>query len=247
MNRLVLVCLALPLGACAQTATIRELGHPAFEPVVGAETRFELLDGAQKGELLAYPDTVRMEEDHRWIFGAIPTGTADHVLLEIRAAARPPSGLPLAKLAAAIYPLTLAQAAEFSRTGALPAPESPVAFEWTSEHETLPNDQRVMILNLRVPRAALPPDADRLAATILAQLEDGWVHVRFYQTGVPVPQTDPTEQAPATEPPADQAPAAEPPAGEPPAGEPPAGEPPVDEPAPAEEAPPADGSDEAPR
>lgn len=207
MNRLVLLCLALPLSACAQTGTIRELGHPAFEPVVGVDTQFELMEPTQKGELVAFTDDVRMDADHRWVFGAIPTGTTEHVLLEVRAASRPPSGLPLAKVAVAVYPLTLAQAAEFSRTGKLPAPESPLAFESTSELQTLPNDQQVMIVNVKIPRSALPPDTERLAATILAQLEDGWIHARFYQTGIPVPQDQPTEPPlELTPPPAEDAP-----------------------------------------
>lgn len=204
---LVLLCLALPLGACAQTGTIRELGHPAFESVVGADTQFELMEPSQRGELVAFTDDVRMDADHRWIFGAIPTGTTDDVLLQVRAASRPPSGLPLTKLAVAVFPLTFAQANEFSRTGKLPAPESPLAFESTGELQTLPNDQQVMILEVKIPRASLPPETERLAATILAQLEDGWIHARFYQTGIPVPQDQPAEEPlEVTPPPSDEAP-----------------------------------------
>lgn len=208
MSRLAgLLFLVLPLSACAQTGTIRELGHPAFESVVGADTQLELMEGAPKGELVAFTDDVRMDADHRWIFGAIPTGTTDDVLLEVRAASRPPSGLALKTLAVAVFPLTLQQAAEFSRTGKVPAPESPIAFESTSELQTLPNDQQVMIVNVKIARSALPPDTERLAATVLAQLEDGFVHARFYQTGVPVPQDQPNEPPlEVTPPPAEEAP-----------------------------------------
>ena len=58
--RLLLAGLLLTAAGCAgPTATIRELGHPVFEPVVGASSRFARAEKQRLGGLDAYqPDEV---------------------------------------------------------------------------------------------------------------------------------------------------------------------------------------------
>lgn len=220
MNRaLALAPLLLSLSACAaETYTIRELGHPQFEQVVGADTRFERVPEPQRGQLDAFPERADREGDHRFLHAIVPIGTEEDVYLEVRAARRPPTGLPLQSLTVAVYALDGRQAEAFGATGALPAAEEPITVVTTRE-----KDDGILALLVRLPRAAIPEGTERLAFPILVQFEDGWIHLLFYRTGVPaaVREIDPSElglpPGDGTPPPGD----ATPPPGEvpPPAGD----------------------------
>ncbi|MCO5166814.1 MAG: hypothetical protein M9894_10670 [Planctomycetes bacterium] len=192
MNRaLALAPLLLSLSACAaETYTIRELGHPQFEQVVGAEARFQRVPEPQRGQLDAFPERADLEGDHRFLHTIIPMGTEEDVYLDVRAARRPPTGLPLESLTVAVYALDARQAEAFGVAGQLPAPEQPITVVTTREKE-----EGVLALLVRLPRSAIPEGTERLAFPILVQFEDGWIHLLFYRTGVPaaVPTIDPSE------------------------------------------------------
>ena len=89
--------LALLSTGCAQTYTIRDLGHPEFVPLVGAETRYQRADAheseKQKGKIDAFPKD--LEGDHRTSLFFVPDGTEEEIVLTIRIGTKPVTGLPL--------------------------------------------------------------------------------------------------------------------------------------------------------
>lgn len=187
---LLLVPLLLPLAACAETHTIRQLGHPEFEGVVGAETRFERVGVRQVGQLDAFPETADDEGDHRFMHTIWPSGTEEAVYLDVRAGQRPPTGLPLDSLSVAVYALDAQQAQAFALDGKLPNAEEPITAVTTDEKQ-----DGVLGVLLKLPRAAIPAGTEKLAFPILVQFEDGWIHLLYYQTGIPaaIRELDPEE------------------------------------------------------
>lgn len=180
LRLLVLALLLLPLAACAETHTIRQLGHPEFEGVVGAETRFQRVDARQVGQLDAFPETADEEGDHRFLHTIWPSGTEEAVYLDVRAGPRPPTGLPLDSLSVGVYALTADQAQKFALDGTLPDPERPITAVTTKDKQ-----DGVLGLLVKLPRSAIPEGTQKLAFPILVQFEDGWIHLLYYQTGIP--------------------------------------------------------------
>ena len=172
--------LLLSLSACAETYTIRQLGHPEFEKVVGADAQFERVGTRQVGQLDAFPATADDEGDHRFLHTIWPSGSADAVYLDVRAGQRQPTGLPLRSLTVGVYALDAQQAQTFALDGALPEPEQPLTVVTTQEKQ-----EGVLGVLLELPRAAIPAGTAKLAFPILVQFEDGWIHLLFYQTGIP--------------------------------------------------------------
>lgn len=187
---LLLVPLLLPLAACAETHTIRQLGHPEFEGVVGAETRFERVGVRQVGQLDAFPETADDDGDHRFMHTIWPSGTEEAVFLDVRAGQRPPTGLPLDSLSVAVYALDAQQAQAFAVDGKLPNAEEPITAVTTGEKQ-----DGVLGVLLQLPRSAIPAGTEKLAFPILVQFEDGWIHLLYYQTGIPaaIRELDPEE------------------------------------------------------
>ena len=133
-----LVFLLAPLillvsGCSSQTYSIRELGHPAFESVVGKETAFERADEEQRKGLDAFTSDVQASGDHSFIVSFWPAGSEDKIGLEIRARAK--GKLSLERLAAAVFAVSRKESSTFSLTGALPAPRAPIAFSGESEED----------------------------------------------------------------------------------------------------------------
>jgi hypothetical protein len=189
--------LTLPLCACADTGTIRDLGRPEFEEVVGKDTRFTRPDEKQVGSFDAYPATADPKLDHNWVFMFLPAGSPDTVAVQVRAAAKT-TGNPLTDLAGAVYPLTQEQIPDYRRTGKVPG--EPLANKVTSA----PSDPEkgVYELIIELPRASIPQGTDKLAVPLLARFKDGWVSVHLSLTGVPapVPEEPPPGEAPPTPP-----------------------------------------------
>jgi len=192
-SSLLLGALALLSTGCAQTHTIRELGHPEFEAIVGAETRYERADDhadeRQRGKIDAYPTD--LEGDHRTSLFFVPDGTAEQVVLTIRIGTKPVTGLPLAKLGVAVYGLAAADVAAYERDGKIPSPESPI----TARVMDAKDPQGGLAIRIEIPRGAIPPDAAKLACPLLVRFEDGWISLLFCQTGIPavVQRGDPEE------------------------------------------------------
>lgn len=181
--RLLALAGLLQLAGCAQTYTIRELGYPAFEPVTGAETRFARPDPEQVQGLDAYPDTADRERPHRFVISPVPIGNELAVCVEIRAVGKPGS-VPVTALAGLVYPLDPSGAGAFRLRGTLPPGVEPLCFAQSRERDGADGP---VVLQLVFPREALPPGVERLAVPILAQFEDGWIHVRYFDTPVPMP------------------------------------------------------------
>lgn len=177
---LLLVCL-LPLcaGCAGPTFTIRELGQPAFEPLLGSERLEGLEEEQTKGFDAFDPARVEDEGDHRLALRFWPLGDATLIAIEVRA--RGLGRLRLSDLAAAIYPATLAEASAFEAQGTLPAGE-PLVYSQESERD---GESRVLVL--RLPRDQVPPGCEAFAVPVLSRFEDGWVHVQFYRTAIPEP------------------------------------------------------------
>lgn len=193
MTRLVssalLVGLALLSSGCAHTYTIRELGHPEFEAIVGAETRYQREDEKQKGMIDAFPTD--LEGDHRTSLFFVPDGTEEEVVLTIRIGTKPVTGLPLAQLGVAVYGLAAADVAAYERDGKIPSPESPI----TARVVDSKDPQGGLAIRIALPRSAIPTGAAKLACPLLVRFEDGWISLLFCQTGIPavVPRGDPEE------------------------------------------------------
>lgn len=178
-----LLGLLLPLAlltACAgPTHTIRELGQPAFEPLLGA-LRLERVEEPQTKGFDAWdPERVEDDGDHRLALRFWPLG--DEALIAIEVRARGLGRLSLSEVAAAIYPATLSEANAFELQGTLPASE-PLTYSQESER-----DGESLVLVLRLPRAQLPVGCEALAVPVLSRFRDGWVHVQFYKTAIPEP------------------------------------------------------------
>lgn len=187
---LLLVLLLLPLAACAETYTIRQLGHPEFEGVVGGDTQFQRVGARQVGQLDAYPATADDDGDHRFLHTIWPSGTEEAVYLDVRAGQRKPTGLPLDSLSVAVYALNGEQAQKFAVDGSLPDAAAPITAVTTEEKQ-----DGVLGVLLKLPRSAIPEGTEKLAFPILVQFEDGWIHLLYYQTGIPAPirEIDPEE------------------------------------------------------
>jgi hypothetical protein len=190
VRSLLLLPFALSLTACAETSSIRQMGHPEFEQVVGAETEFQRADEQQQGQVDAFPDGADAEGDHRFLASIIPIGVEEVVVLDVRAAERPPTGLPLKSLTVGAYALNAEQAGQYAVDGSLPSPETPLIVLTTTEK----GEEGVLMLTVQLPRDAIPEGTEKLAFPICVQFQDGWINLVFYQTGIPavVPTIDPS-------------------------------------------------------
>ena len=180
--------LLLVSGCSSQTYSIRELGHPAFEPVVGKETAFQRADEKQRQGLDAFTSDVESDGDHSFLVSFWPAGTEERVGLEIRARAK--GKLSLEKLAAAVFAVSRQESSAFSVTGALPDSAAPIAFTGESEED----DDGNIVLTLIFERNAIPEDAEWLAIPTLAQFKDGWIHIKYYETTIPDVTKLPTKE-----------------------------------------------------
>jgi hypothetical protein len=180
-----LFLLPLLLGCTGPSQTIRQLGHPTFEVVVGKGTLYTRPDPEQRQGMDAYTSESKGNADHTFMISFWPTGNEDTISLEIRARAN--GKLQLESLAAAAFPLTRQQAQRFKVMGELPqtdqrgAPAAPIALETRSEF----TESGTTILYLTVPRSASPAGTEWLAVPTLAKFKDEWISVRFYETAVP--------------------------------------------------------------
>lgn len=181
MRRLAAAVLALVAAGCAgETWTIRELGHPVFEPVVGPDAELVRAEPSPPGELDAHPPGVDRAGHVSRVRG-IPGGDGDTVWIAFRAEAR--GGVPVGSLAVAAFAVDFAQAQRFQLSGRLPDAEPALAFAHVDEV----GPDGVLRLLLRVPRAAIPPGRGYLALPCLVRFRDGWVQLTFQQTPVPPP------------------------------------------------------------
>ncbi len=171
--------LLLLSGCSSQSYSIRELGHPAFEEVVGKETEFERADPSQRMGMDAYTSDVEDDADHSFGVSFWPAGTKDKIGLEVRA--RSKSSLGLDRLAVAVFAVSQSEASRFDVTGQLPDAASPIAYSSKSEVDEDDN----VILTLVFKRDAVPAGTEKLAIPTLAQFEDGWIHIKYYSTVVP--------------------------------------------------------------
>jgi hypothetical protein len=197
-RRAPLLLLAGLVGAgCAAppSATIRELGQPAFEEVVGAGTRFVRTRASKGGPSGNGFDAWAAEgspgDEHRAFLSVVPTGLPETVLLAVGVAGHP-GAPPLQRLAIACFPVGEAEAWEFFRSGRLPRPDEPPLGGLA--RADAPDPDGVLRLLVRLPRAAIPAGTERLAFPILFQFADGWLHVTWYQTIVPAPVVLPDGQ-----------------------------------------------------
>lgn len=184
--------LLLPLAACAETHTIRQLGHPEFEAYVGADTRLEKVDEPSPRSLDAFPATASDSVDHGFRMRVVPWGTEDEVYLYVQAVPKE-RRLKLRRLAVAAYGLSEEQARAFERTGALPDPTAAFAHY---ESQEPPDEAGALELGFKYPRSAIPPGTERLAMPILTQFEDGWINIYFHQTIIPSATPPPGEPGP---------------------------------------------------
>ena len=176
---LLISLLSLCAGCAGPTFTVRELGQPAFEPLLGSERLERIEEEQTKGFDAFDPARVEDDGDHRLALRFWPLGDATLIAFEVRA--RGLGRLRLSDLAAAIYPATLAEASAFEVQGTLPAAE-PLVYGQESERD---GESRVLVL--RLPREQVPPGCEALVVPVLSRFEDGWVHVQFYRTAIPEP------------------------------------------------------------
>ncbi len=177
-----LLALLLPTGCRGPTATIGELGFPMFADVVGPETKFERPDPRQTSGMDAFPERADPEGDHYLAVRYMPLSSDTTIAIEFKARARSRPGLD--KLALAVYPATRTEAERFSVSGTLPAGiGAPIAEAVGGDRD----ETGGLTLAVLFPRAAVPEGTERLIVPSLAQYEDGWIYVRFYQTAVPAP------------------------------------------------------------
>jgi hypothetical protein len=192
---LVLSLLLLSVGCNTPSLTIRDLGHPAFEEVVGAETLFARPALDQRLGLDAFTSDVDEGANHKFVVSFWPTANKDKIGLQVRAAGV--GHLELAKLAVAAFPVTRQQALRFEAIGELPDPLHPIAVSTKTERD----ENGGATLYLFFERSAIPAGTEWLAIPTLAQFKDGWIHIRFYETAIPTPMTLPpgtAGEAPAT-------------------------------------------------
>ncbi|MBL4847715.1 MAG: hypothetical protein JKY65_19530 [Planctomycetes bacterium] len=173
------IFLLVGLGCTGPTATIRELGQPAFEPLLG-DLRLARVDEEQTGGFDAFdPDTAQPSSDHRIALRFWPLADDETIAIEVRA--RGIGELPLRDIAAAVYPATRLQCAAYQATGQLPTPE-PIFYSGDSK-----SDLGGRVLTMTFPRSDLPPGTVSLAVPVLLRFEDGWIRVQYYKTTVPEP------------------------------------------------------------
>lgn len=185
---LVTLALLLLSGCSSQTYSIRQLGHPAFEPVVGKETAFERADPKQRQGLDAFTRDVEDDGDHSFLISFWPAGTEGKIGLEVRARAK--GKLPLERLAAAVFAVSRQDSSTFSVTGELPDPNASIAFSAKSKVDEDGNT----ILTLIFDRKAIPEEAEWLAIPTLTQFADGWIHIKYYETTIPEVTKLPTKE-----------------------------------------------------
>jgi hypothetical protein len=177
--------LTAPLVACAETRTIRGHGFPAFEEVAGPATPYRRADDREvEGRNLVSEGAA--DGPHKIFMTITPFGTDADVLLEVRAKAQDVSASKVELVAVAAHPLAFAQIGPYRRDGVLPSAAAPLAVQST----TTQNEEGVVKLIFKMPRSAIPPGTERLAMPILVRYADGWVYVRFYETGIPAPVPD---------------------------------------------------------
>jgi hypothetical protein len=180
-----LLCLGVLLlaGCGGPTFTIRELGQPAFERYVGAETRFERVDERELQGLNAFPDTSDSGADHRFGITFLPTGDAERVWLGIEV--QPRGKLGIKQLVAAVYLVDATVAANFPTRGKLPPDAVPLMVA-----DKVIRGGKAMALKIMIPRKDLAGDKRYLAIPALTQFEDGWIYVRFLKTSIPTAAVD---------------------------------------------------------
>lgn len=177
--------LALAAGAvllttgCAETRTLGELGHPEFADVVGAETRFQRADPKQEGALDVFPSTVEDEASHEFTLESVPVGVADRVGFELKA--KPKGHLPIERVAVRAFAVSRTEGEAFKLTGKLPNPGAPLP----ARVEAARQEDGTQEVALVIERVDIPKGTERLAIPILVRFKDGWIHVSFYETGVP--------------------------------------------------------------
>ncbi len=179
-----LLLLVIPaLAGCrGPTATIGEHGFPVFAEVVGADAQLERPDPKQTQGLDAFGERVDKSADHRFAVRFWPLSSEEKVAVEVKA--RADGNLQIGELAMAAYPVTRTEAERFRMRGVLPDPAAePIAFARGGEQDGEGSISLILIF----PRDAIPEGTERLALPTLARFDDGWVHVRFYQTAVPEP------------------------------------------------------------
>ena len=178
--------LALPLlAACTAppSATIRELGQPGFEEVLGPAARFVRAESTSRSGLDAWPAGGDAGGEHRALLHVVPSGLEDQVLLAVGVAAW--DGAPaLRRLAVTCYPVGEVEGWDFFRTGRLPRPDEPPLLLARAER---PDPDGVLRLLVRLPRDQVPAGTARLAFPILFEFVDGWIHLAWYHTIVPQP------------------------------------------------------------
>lgn len=158
--------------------TIRELGRPEFEDLVGKDTKFQRADLGQEGGLDAIPSTAKDEADHRFHGPVVKIeGTADAVKIDIRVK---PRATKLVLLAPAAFPLAKEAFEGFAAKGTL-APSTPLA----RVVERAVHEEGVLHAVLEVKRADIPAGIEMLAVPSLLQFEDGWVHIDFLVIKIP--------------------------------------------------------------
>lgn len=178
---LIFSALALAAGCNTPSMTIRELGHPAFESVVGKETLFARPNPNQRTGLDAFTQDVEDDANHRFEISFWPTANEKKIVLEVRAAAR--GRLQLSTLASAAFAVTRRQALRFEAIGELPDPAHPIAISTKTEF----NEKGGATLYLFFDRAAIPEGTEWLAIPTLARFKDGWISILFYETAIPTP------------------------------------------------------------
>ena len=174
-----ILLLVVPLlaGCRGESFTIRQLGHPAFDEVVGAETRYWQVDPKQERGMDVYPEGIDEDANHGFLVRFWPLGTLDQVILKVTA--RPKGRLALKRLAMAAFPVTRQEAQTFERFGTLPAADQPlkVSTEVTEEDGWL-------VQFLTLDRSEIPAKTVKLAIPTLAEFADGWIYVRYYHTSL---------------------------------------------------------------
>ena len=179
-TRTLLAAVLIALAGCGGPSwTIRELGHPVFEPILGAQVRFERQDPDQIKQLDAYPDSVDFDADHRFGLAFKPTGDEAGLTFEVRAV--PKGALRITDVAVAVFAATPQEAQNFEAFGELSSPESPLALET----RVVEGEDGLRILALALPREALPAGTAWLAVPTLVRFADGWITIRFFKTVVP--------------------------------------------------------------
>jgi hypothetical protein len=170
------------LPACATRGTIRELGHPEFEPIF-KDKRLTVAEPATQGEFNAYAKEVG-EVDHR---SGTQMLTAPHVegtdvVFDMVAASRGAAKLDLLQVLA--FPIASKDLAAWKLEGKLPDPEHPAAAVFNAG-KYVPGTSNLRV-DVKVPVDKIG-SAENLALPTLLGFEDGWVTIVYNVVPVPKP------------------------------------------------------------